>query len=201
MATSTIRPKIVIFLGSTRKGRMCERVAKLVESAVSDGGMEPILLDPAKLPFEMLHEPLHFMKNPEQDAPQWMKDANGTILDADGAIIVSPEYNCTLPPALTNMMDHFSPRSYRHKPCGIVTYSLGSYGGVRASLAMLPFISELGLVGIPASVTIPTVSQQIDEDGKATSDRVTTNMNKLVTELSWYVNAIGDYKRSNPLPS
>jgi len=180
---------------------MCERVAKMVESAVTEGGMEPVLLDPAKMPFDVLQEPLHFMKNPDMDAPQWMKEANGSILSADGAIIVSAEYNCTLPPALTNMMDHFSPASYRHKPCGIVAYSMGTYGGVRASLALLPFINELGMVTIPASVTIPTVHQSIDEDGKVSNDRTVASVKKMVSELSWYVGAIGSYKKDNPPPT
>jgi NAD(P)H-dependent FMN reductase len=36
--------KIIIFLGSTRQGRMGERVAKFVQQTVEANGMEPILL-------------------------------------------------------------------------------------------------------------------------------------------------------------
>ena len=48
-------------------------------------------------------------------APQWMLDTHQTIKQADAFVIVTPEYNCALPPALTNMLDYFPPASYRHK--------------------------------------------------------------------------------------
>ena len=43
--------------------------------------------------------------------------------------IVTPEYNCSLPPALTNLLDHFPPASFRHKPATIAAYSMGPWGG------------------------------------------------------------------------
>ncbi len=66
--------------------------------------------------------------------------------NADGIVLVSAEYNATLPPALTNLLDHFPPASYRHKPCSLVTYSMGNFGGCRAHVALLPFVNELGMV-------------------------------------------------------
>lgn len=47
--------------------------------------------------------------------------------ESSGLVLVSAEYNATAPPALTNLLDHFPPASYRHKPCSIVTYSLGKF--------------------------------------------------------------------------
>ena len=76
------------------------------------------------MPFELLRQPLHFM--PDQSAaPEWLRAANKSILEADGFVVVTPEYNCGLPPALVNMLDHFPPASYRHRPVGIACYSLG----------------------------------------------------------------------------
>lgn len=60
---------------------------------------------------------------------QWMVEAEQRIRDADAYILVSGEYNCTIPPALSNMMDHFPPSAYAHKPSGIVTYSPSASSG------------------------------------------------------------------------
>ncbi len=49
------------------------------------------------------------------------------LRNTHGIVLVSAEYNATIPPALTNLLDHFPPASYRHKPCSIVTYSLGMH--------------------------------------------------------------------------
>ena len=52
-----------------------------------------------------------------------------TSQESDGFLIVTPEYNCSLPPALTNLLDHFPPASFRHKPASIAAYSMGPFGG------------------------------------------------------------------------
>ncbi len=75
--------------------------------------------------------------------------------NADGIVLVSAEYNATLPPALTNLLDHFPPASYRHKPCSLVTYSMGNFGGCRAHVALLPFVNELGMVNRRNIATSP----------------------------------------------
>ncbi len=45
-------------------------------------------------------------------------------MEADAYVLVSGEYNESIPPALTNMMDHFPPKAYAFKPCALVTYSV-----------------------------------------------------------------------------
>lgn len=71
-----------------------------------------------------VHQPLHFRQDPSQ-VPGWMTSINEKIKTSDAMVVVTPEYNCGLPPALSSIMDQFPPASYRHKPCGIVSYSMG----------------------------------------------------------------------------
>lgn len=144
--SATKEPSIVIFLGSTRSNRMVDRVGIYVKAIVESKCMTPIIIgklqfsikaviyfstknwvsDPAKINFEVLKKPLHFYQN-ASDAPQWLHDINDSIKEADGIIVLSSEYNATIPPALTNMIDHFPPSSFRHKPAGVVTYSMGEF--------------------------------------------------------------------------
>jgi chromate reductase len=58
-------------------------------------------------------------------APVWMTDLLAKLNQAAGFVIVCPEYNSTIPPALTNLLDYFPLGSYRHKPVSIVSYSMG----------------------------------------------------------------------------
>lgn len=84
-----------------------------------------MIADPAELDAPLLKQPLHFM--PDQSAaPSWMTETLAKIKEASGFVIVSAEYNCTIPPALTNLLDYFPPAAYRHKPASIVTYSMGT---------------------------------------------------------------------------
>ncbi|KAJ6640901.1 Quinone reductase [Pseudolycoriella hygida] len=192
--------KIVIFLGSTRPNRMAERVSVYVKKIVENKGMVPVLMDPDKIPFEVLKTPLHFYRNPA-DAPQFLHDNNELIKQADGYLVLSSEYNLTIPPALTNMLDHFPPSSFRHKPAGVVTYSMGQFGGMRASIALLPFLNELGIINIPTGVTIPTVQLTFNEDGETNDQKIIDRVDKLVTELKWYAEALHAQKTIGAPPS
>lgn len=192
--------KIAIFYGSTRQGRHVDKVGEYVKGIVESNGMEAIVFDPLIMPFEMLKLPLHFMKNPAE-APQWLQDANENIKNADGFIFLSSEYNCGIPPALSNMVDHFPPASYRHRPVGIVTYSMGSFGGARAQVILRPFVSEIGLVCVPSSVSIPLVQTVFEEPAKCTSERVAGNIVKLIKEVEWYAAGLKSHKEGNPPPS
>ena len=104
-----------------------------------------VFVDPREMPFELVKTPLHFMSNPAE-APGWLKDANQKIIDADGFFIVSAEYNSTLPPGLTNMLDHFPTASFRHRPVGLIGYSMGNFGGTRALTALRSFVAEFGML-------------------------------------------------------
>ena len=64
------------------------------------------LLDPADYDLPVLKQALHFYQDPAQ-APEVLHKLNKTILEADAYTILTAEYNRSLPPALTNLMDHF----------------------------------------------------------------------------------------------
>ncbi|ODM93600.1 NAD(P)H-dependent FMN reductase C4B3.06c [Orchesella cincta] len=192
--------KILIFLGSVRPARLVERIGIAVKNIVTTEGMEPEIIDPAELPFEIVKVPMHFMVEPEKEAPEWMLETNKKIQNADGYIIVCPEYNCVIPPALCNMLDHFPPSSFRHRPCGIVTYSAGTYGGIRVATILRPFVSELGMVSVPAYVAIPTAQLSIEADGTCSSERISNNLTKLVKEVEWYASALQNHKANVPPP-
>jgi chromate reductase, NAD(P)H dehydrogenase (quinone) len=58
-----------------------------------------------------------------------------TIESADGVIIVTPEYNYSIPGPLKNAIDwlsRFTPQPFAGKPIAIQTASPGLLGGVRA---------------------------------------------------------------------
>ncbi len=67
------------------------------------------------------------------EAPENLERLAGQIKAADAFIIVSGEYNHSIPPALSNLLDHFL-EEYFWRPSAIVCYSAGGFGGVRAAM-------------------------------------------------------------------
>lgn len=76
------------------------------------------------MPFPIMTKALHHYQD-RSAAPAWLVEADKKLQAADAVVVVSAEYNHSIPPALSNMMDHFPLSSYAFKPSGIVCYSLG----------------------------------------------------------------------------
>ncbi|CAG7820548.1 unnamed protein product [Allacma fusca] len=192
--------KLVLFYGSVRPGRLVDRVGCFVKDLVEANGFEVTLLDPGEMPFEILKCPLHFYPD-ILEAPDWLVEANEKIRDAECFLVVSAEYNATIPPALSNMLDHFNMTSYRHKPLGLVTYSMGHFGGIRAASTIRQLGIELGMVPIPANAHIPMAETTFDETGICLDERVSSRILRLVEELRWYATALSSYKAIEAPPN
>ena len=71
----------------------------------------------------------------------------------------------------------------------------GPFGGIRAPVALRPFLGELGMVVLPSGVTIPSIQDSgISEDGTMKNERIEKNINKMCTEHQWYVQALESQK-------
>ncbi|XP_064088066.1 FMN-dependent NADPH-azoreductase-like [Macrobrachium nipponense] len=193
--------RMLVFLGSSREGRMGENVAKCVVRMLKEAEQEVELIDPLTVGGDgHVHQPMHFYSDPN-NVPEWMVATNAKIAEANAYVIVTPEYNCGLPPALTSILDNFPPASYRHKPCGIVCYSMGSFGGIRAASFARPFLSELGMVSTPSVCVIPQVVGKFTDEGDCTDERIQNNLEKVVKEITWYGKALEEMKSKVGVPS
>src|SRR5690349_22660864 len=103
------------------------------------------------------------------DAPPVLERLAGLYKQADGFIIISGEYNHSIPPALKNLLDYFL-EEYFWRPSGIVCYSAGQFGGVRAAMQLRMTLGELGMPSIPTLLAIPRIHQALDEEGRPLQD-------------------------------
>ena len=87
-------------------------------------------------------------------------------------MIVSGEYNHSIPPALTNLLDHFLEECF-WRPSAIACYSAGAFGGVRAAMQLRATLAELGMPSIPSIHPMPKVQDQFDDGRKGRTIRRT----------------------------
>jgi len=80
--------------------------------------------DPLEMQAPLMVKPLHHYRD-QSEAPAWLREANRKLREADAVVVVSAEYNHSIPPALSNLLDHFPGSSFSYKPSGIVCYSMG----------------------------------------------------------------------------
>jgi NAD(P)H-dependent FMN reductase len=178
---------VVIFYGSVRQERQGIRAAKFIENACRGRGYRVSLIDPAvdRLP---LLDRMYKEYEPGQ-APEVLEKLAGLIKSADAFIIVSGEYNHSIPPALSNVLDHFL-EEYYWRPSAIVCYSAGDFGGVRAAMQLRAMLCELGTSSIPSLFPVPKVQDAFDEEGRPLDNALERRAGRFLDELEWYANAL-----------
>ena len=191
---------ILVFLGSVRTStpprpaRLGERVARACTARLTGMGLQASLIDPLDIPRETTFKP-HFAYA-EGRAPQALEDLAARITAADGYVMVSPEYNHSLSPALADLLNHFGSSLFSYKPSVIATYSAGQWGGTRAAMTMRGFLSELGCLPVSAMIHVPHAQEVWDAEGAyldgVDADRWQGYLDRSFQQLAWWAQAARD---------
>jgi NAD(P)H-dependent FMN reductase len=179
--------KIVVLYGSVRTERKGIRAARFVSQEFAGRGHEVEFVDPVEYELPMLDR--MYKEYDEGTAPEPMEKLAGLYRKADAFVVVSGEYNHGIPPALKNLVDHFM-NEYFWRPAGIVSYSSGSFGGVRAAVQLRSVLAEVGMVTIPSALPVPRVGKAFDAEGRARDDAWGGRIERFIDELEWYARAL-----------
>jgi NAD(P)H-dependent FMN reductase len=179
--------KLVVFYGSVRSARQGIKAARFIVRQCRDRGHDVTLIDPLEYPLPLIDK--MYKEYGPGEAPDTLQRAAKIVIAADAYIVVSGEYNHTVPPALSNLLDHFLEEYFR-KPSAIVCYSAGSFGGVRAAMTLRAMLAELGMSSIPSLLPIPKVQNAFDEDGTPKDAGYDKRAADFLEELEWYANAL-----------
>lgn len=183
---------IVLILGSVRSGRQGIRAARFLQTSLSERGHAVTLVDPVEVQLPLLDK--MYKEYPKGTAPEPLERLATLYRAADAFVVVSAEYNHSVPPALSNLLDHFL-EEYFFRPSAIVCYSGGAFGGVRAAMQLRAMLSELGMSSIPSVLPIPNVQNALDEHGVPQDQALPRRFARFATELEWYARALREARR------
>jgi len=178
---------IPVILGTVRSERIGPRVARYLVRALEQRGHRPTLVDPLEFALPLLDK--MYKEYPAGAAPPVLERLAGVLKPADAYVIVSGEYNHSIPPALSNLLDYFL-EVYFWKPSAIACYSPGAFGGVRAAMQLRAMLAEMGMSSIPSLLPFPKVHEALDADGKPSDPRTDKATGRFLDELEWYANAL-----------
>jgi NAD(P)H-dependent FMN reductase len=166
-----------ILLGTNRKGRESETVAKwLFEKMSEREDVETKLFD-----VRDFHLPQDdYGTAIGKDFPEW-RDA---IVRADGLVVVVPEYNHGYPGSLKSVLDLLL-KEYIHKAVGLVGVSAGPWGGTRVIEACVPMVRELGLAVTFSDLNFPQAQNKFDENGNLLDEAYNKRVKDFLDELVW----------------
>ena len=178
---------VVVLVGSVRSDRQGIRVARFVQRALTRRGHDVSLVDPVELQLPLLDR--MYKEYSKGAAPEPLEKLAALYRSADAFVVVSGEYNHSIPPALSNLLDYFI-EEYFWRPSAIVCYSAGAFGGVRAAMQLRAMLCELGMPSIPSLFPIPRVQSAFDDVGNALDTTSETRFARFASELEWYASAM-----------
>ncbi|MFQ5940390.1 MAG: NADPH-dependent FMN reductase [Nitrososphaerales archaeon] len=176
--------KIALIIGSVRRDRQGIKVGRWMEEKLRSRGHTVFFIDPLELDLPLLDRMYKEMTNP----PEKLKALRQKIKDAEGYLALTPEYNHSVSSALKNTLDYFL-EEYFFKPSGIVSYSAGSFGGIRAAEHLRLIFAELGSPSMSSTFPISRVQDVFDEDGKLKDEAYERRVERFLDEFEWYIEA------------
>lgn len=174
---------IKIIIASTRPGRKGPAIAGWFYELAKKRPHRFELIDLAEVNLPFLDEPNH--PSMRKYTQQHTKDWSAKIDDADGFIVILPEYNHAYPATIKNALDYLF-QEWQNKPIGFVSYG-GISAGTRSVQQLKPVVTALKMMPIPEAVTIPFFTQYINDEGIFTSgDSINKSAETMLNELlSW----------------
>jgi len=183
---------VPVLLGSVRSERLGDRAAKWAMAQLEKRGHEAVLVDAAALDLPILDK---MWKEIKQNTPAQyaaLREKLAPVAElyarADGFCIVSAEYNHSIPPGMSNLIDHFL-EEYFFRPSAIVCYSNRVFGGVRGAMQLRAMLAEVGMPSIPSIQPIPSVGDALSKDGVALTEALAEKTGRFWDEFEWYMRA------------
>ncbi len=179
--------KIVILSSSVRMGRKSNRVASFFLNYIKENNIATVdLVDLDVYNFPIFEERLKFLKEP----PAGLLEYAAKIKEADGVLVVSPEYNGGYPASIKNAIDVLI-EEWKRKPVAISTVSAGPFGGNNMISSLQYCLWKLGALTVPALFPVATVEKAYDENGvPADKEGTEKRASRFVAELVWIMEAV-----------
>lgn len=143
--------KVLLITGSARRESLNTRLAQVV-AAVRPEDTVTLMNGLDRLPFY----------NGDVEAagdPAAVQELRAAVAEADALVVVTPEYNGTVPGMLGNAVDWLSrppgESVLQRKPVVVLSASPSRYGGIRAAEHLRTVLSYIGADVAPVGVSVP----------------------------------------------
>jgi len=171
--------KILGFAGSLRKGSYNRSLLRAAQELVpTDAQLEIFDLD--GMPF--------FNQDLEDQPTAKVTEFKAKIRAADAILIVTPEYNYSIPGVLKNAIDcasrPYGDNAFEHKPVAIMGASIGMAGTARAQYHLRQCFVYLTCFALnQPEVLVPFAQGKIDKDGNLTDEKTRERVTELLVNL------------------
>ena len=187
----TKRPKILAFAGSLREHSYNKRVLKTAIRGAENAGAEVTYIDLRDYAMPIYDADIQEREGFPENATKLQK----LLLEHDGLLIASPEYNASLPAALKNAIDWTSRANgdikliqcYKGKVAAIMTASPGSFGGIRCLGHLHDVLTILLVNTLPSQIAVTFATDKFNGEGEEMTDekmkKILENLGKSLADM------------------
>jgi NAD(P)H-dependent FMN reductase len=174
--------KFLIIVGTAREGRNSIHPARKAEKEFESQGHETVFYDLKEKDIPPLGNRTYLDEGP---VPEDIQELSEEVEDADGVVVVTPEYNHSIPGVLKNAMDYLYPE-YDEKPFSFISVSGGGFGGVRALQHLHEIVLEIGgFVG--PELPVSNAGSVFSDDGEMVDESYGERFESFVEDSAEFV--------------
>ena len=176
-------PKILAFAGSTRIDSYNKKLVQVAANGAKAAGAEVTYIDLRDYPMPLFDEDLEKAEGMPANARKF-KDL---LLQNDGLLIASPEYNSSLTAVLKNAIDWASRpdpgeamvAAFIDKVAAIMATSPGGLGGLRGLVHLRSILGNIRVIVLPDQIAIPKAYEVFNPDGTIKDPKQQESIEKL----------------------
>ena len=152
---------MTLIVGTNRPGSNTRKVAAEIEEIYRMMSVPLKVIDLAQLPPEIF-SPASYAEKPKSFAP--FADA---VLQSSGLIVVTPEYNGSVPGVLKYFIDMLKfPESFEQRPVCFVGLAAGMWGALRPVEQLQMIFGYRNAYLFPERVFMPKINDLLDTNGR-----------------------------------
>lgn len=185
-------PRILVFGGSLRRDSFNHKLAAFAGEAAKETGAETTVIRLRDFPMPLFDQEIEDATGMPPEARRFKK----LLIEHDGFLVASPEYNSAMSSALKNAIDWASRTetegepplaAFKGKSAVIMAASPGALGGLRGLVQLRSLLGNIGVTVLPDQVAVPKAHEVFDEAGAIKDAKVAASVQKLGAGLTQFL--------------
>lgn len=177
---------ITLVVGTNRPGSNARKVAANIEEIYRELNTPLKVLDLAQMPQEIF-QPTSYAQKPASFKP--FADA---VLQASGLVVVTPEYNGSVPGVLKYFIDMLKfPESFERRPVCFVGEAAGMWGGLRPVEQLQAIFGYRNAYIYPERVFMPHINDLLDVNGRINDAEIVERLREQQKGFIEFVGKLG----------
>jgi len=181
--------KLLAFSGSSRAQSFNQKLVTIAAEGAREAGAEVTLINLGDYPMPMFNQDLEA----EEGVPEAARQFKQLLIEHEGFLIASPEYNSAFSPLLKNAIDWASRATkpnepplvaYKGKYAALMAASPGGLGGMRGLVFLRMLLANIGVTVLAQQQTLPGAGEAFDAEGQLKDPVLHQSVRQLGAQLT-----------------